>query len=915
MWRWRRYIAKFCNLFRHSRAERDLAREVAAHLALMEDDFLQHGMTPEEARPAARRAYGGVEQAKELHRDERSIVWLEQTVRDVRYACRNLVANPGLTLVVVITLALGISVNTTLFSAYNAVALKSLPIANSNEVFRLERWFEHGYRGDIQYAFSYPEYIYCHDHNNAFSSMAAASWPQQMLVEDEGNPNASEPGVGGSVELVSANYFASLGINPQLGRYFLPEEDGTPGANAVAVISYPFWESQFHSDQRILGRVFRVNGISFTIIGIAPEEFTGTDTLPRVPDAWVPLSMQTRLIPGSDWLHEPDNQRFLILARLKSSMTLKPAQLETDSLVHQFGTTFKSRERTIATTLQHPAFFANTEDIRFKIFVAALMLLVGSVLLVACANVANILLARGASRQREIGIRLALGASRVRIIRQLLTESILLALLGGAGGLFVSIWTTKLLWIRLQETFFGPMTGPLFLKLDLSPDVRVLAYALGLSLITGVLFGLSPALQFSRSDLTLALKNEGAAFGRCWKRSRTRSLLVAAQVAVSMTLLISAGLLLRGLVRSQTTDPGFETHRLIMLSGSFDGDPAKRMALERQLVNRLQTLPGIQSAALGTVPLLGTWTPPIFIEDARSSHAEPSGRTLASCASDTYFDTVGIPLMRGRGFSRRESASAAHVAVISQSAARRFWPNEDPLGKRFKLDLDFRGKLTEFEVIGIAKDVRFANLSRIDPAHVYVPTGMQDLYGILLRARGDPRLAITSVRSGVSEFDRKLLPGLWLMTIEKGPLHVWKSLAQISATYAGILAAVALLLAAVGIHGVMAYLVNQRTREIGVRMALGASATNVLKAIVADSLRPAFVGIAVGISGAAALSWILHRISSFPGSADFFYGVPFYDPLTFLGLVVFFIFVGGIASFVPARRAVRVDPVEALRWE
>ena len=915
MWRCRRYLAKFCNLFRHRRAEQDLAREVAAHLALMEDDFLQRGMTPEEARVAARRAYGGVEQVKELHRDERSIVWLEQTVRDVRYACRNLVANPGLTLVVAFTLTLGISVNATLFSAYDAIALKSLPIASPNEVFRLERWFEHGYRGDIQYAFSYPEYVYCRDHNNAFSSMAAASWPQQMLVEDERNPNASEPGVAGSVEFVSANYFASLGVNPQLGRSFLPEEDGSPGANAVAVISHPFWQRQFQSDQRILGQVIRVNGVPFTTVGIAPEEFTGTDTLPRVPDVWVPLSMQTRLIPGFDWLHKPDNQRFLILARLKSSTTLKRAQLETDSLIHQFGTTYKPRERTIATTLQHPKFFANTEDIRFKIVVAALMLLVGSVLLVACANVANILLARGAARQREIGIRLALGASRGRIIRQLLTESILLALLGGTGGLLVSIWTTKLLWIRLQETFFGPITGTLFFKLDISPDVRVLGYALVLSLITGVLFGLSPALQFSRSDLTLALKTEGTAFGRRWSRSRTRNVLVAAQVAVSMTLLISAGLLVRGLVRSQTTDPGFETRRLIMLSGNFGSEPAKRIALERQLVNRLQTLPGIQSATLGTVPLLGTWTPPIFIEDRRSSQAEPSGRTLASIASDTYFDTVGIPLMRGRGFTAHEAANAAHVAVISESAARRFWPNKDSLGKRFKLDLDFRGKLTEFEVVGIAKDVRFANLSRVDPAHVYVPTGMQDLYGILLRAQGDPQLAIASVRSGVNEFDKKLLPSLWLMTIEKGPLHVWRSLAQISATYAGILAAVALLLTAAGIHGVMAYLVNQRTREIGIRMALGATAITVLKAIVADSLRPAFLGLALGMSGAAALSWILHRISSFPGSADFFYGVPFYDPLTFLGLIIFFIFVGGIASFVPARRAVRVNPVEALRWE
>jgi predicted permease len=651
-------------------------------------------------------------------------------------------------------------------------------------------------------------------------------------------------------------------------------------------------------------------------IGVAPEEFTGTSTLPQVPDLWVPLSMQPQLLRGPDWLHEPDNPQLQILARLKASTTPGYAQAETDALIRQFATTFKPRERTIAVKLQRTALFGNTDDIRFKAFIAALMLLVGSVLMVACVNVTNMLLARGAARHREIGVRLALGASRGRIIRQLLTESILLALLGGTGGLLASIWTAKLLWVSILQIFTGLFAGSAVFRLNLNPDLHVFAYCFAISLLTGILFGLSPALEFSRPDLTVALKDEGTSLGRRWSRSRMRGLLVAIQVGVCMVLLIGTGLLLRGLVRSETARPGFETHQVLLLSGNFGSDLAKSVALERRLIDRLQSsLPGVKTAALGTFPLLGTWTPPIVIEGSRVSQIKSSDRTLASYASDAYFNTLGIDILRGRAFTSREAASSARVAVISESTSRRFWPREDPLGKRFKLDLNFRGKFTEFEVVGIARDVRFANLSRIDPTHVYVPTGKQDFYGILVRSQGDPQGAMASVRRAVEELDKSLLPSLWFRTVEKGPLRLQKSLAQISAMYAAILAFVALMLAAVGIYGVMAYLVNQRVKEIGIRMALGSTTVDVLKTVVLEGLRPTFIGIALGMTGAAALTWILHTSLAFPGTADFFYGVPFYDPATFLGLSGFFILIAGLATLVPALRAVRVDPTIALRYE
>jgi macrolide transport system ATP-binding/permease protein len=452
-------------------------------------------------------------------------------------------------------------------------------------------------------------------------------------------------------------------------------------------------------------------------------------------------------------------------------------------------------------------------------------------------------------------------------------------------------------------------------RLDLNPDLRVFAYSFTLSLLTGVLFGLSPALEFSRADLTMTVKGDDRSLGRRLSRSQIRSLLVAMQVGLCMVLLISTGLLLRGLVRSQAAHPGFETHRVLLLSGNFGSDIEKSVALERRLVDRLQSLPGIKNAALGTLPLLGTWTPPILIEGSRASQTKSGDRTLASYASDTYFSTVSIELLRGRAFTRREATSSAHVAVISESTAHRFWPGENPLGKQFKLDLDFRGTFTEFEVVGTAKDVRFANLTRIDPTHIYVPTGTKEFYGILVRSQGDPQGAMASVRRVVEGLDRNLLPSLWFRTVEGGPLHLQKTMAQIAAMYAGALAFIALLLAAAGIYGVMAYLVNQRVKEIGIRMALGSTTISVLKTVIFEGLRPTFIGSVVGMLGAAALSWILHTSLAFPGAIDFFYGVPFYDPTTFLGLAGFFMVIVGMATLVPARRAVGVDPMVALRFE
>ncbi len=911
----RRLLARLFALLNRHRAEREMNREIASHLALLEDDFQRRGAGAREARLAARRAFGGVEYARTLHRDARSFPWLEQAWQDLRHASRSLAKAPGFTAVAVATLALGIGVNTTLFTAYNAVALKPLPVADPQRVVRLERWFQSNARGDVQYAFSYPEYEYTRDHNSVFSDLVAASWPVHASF-------AGSQRVTG--HLVSANYFAALGVPAMLGRTFLPEEDRAPGGNAVVVLSRSFWQRQFNGDTRVLGQVLKLNGTALTVVGVAPGEFTGTSVPPAVPDFWAPLSIAPQLTPG----RAPDFAAVQLVARLKAGTSLKRAQAEADVVVRQFTATRREPDKTIAVTLQHAALFGNTEDPRFQALAAGLMLIVGMVLVVACANLANMLLARGASRRREIGLRVALGASRARVVRHLLTESLLLSLAGGATGLIMSIWTSRLLWVALRQFMLLPFAGTGLWRPDLTPDARILAYVAAVSVATGILFGLSPALQSTRPDLASTLKDDGASFGTRLTRSRLRSLLVGVQVTVSMTLLITAGLLARGLLRAQSADPGFETRRaFVLFTGS--GNPA----FKQRLAARLSALPEIRGMAAGGVPMTGTWTPPIVTAGPHPL----SGRTLASYASDTYFDTLGIPIVRGRGFTRREAEDGPlnldlggrratpqaqtrpYLAVISESTARRFWPGyprgPDPIGQRFQLDVDFRGTFREFEVIGVVKDVRYSNLTRTDPAHVYLPTNSAGAYAMLLRVQSDSQRALAAVRSAVDEIDPARLPDLSLVSIEEGPLQLQRMQANAYALFAAILAFLALALAAVGIYGVMAYLVSRRAKEIGVRMALGATAGGVLRTVVLQGLRPVFAGSAVGMVAAAGLSWLLHQTLVLPGSADFLYGVPFYDPATFLGLGCFLTAVAVAASAVPARKAVSVDPVVALRHE
>ena len=625
--------------------------------------------------------------------------------------------------------------------------------------------------------------------------------------------------------------------------------------------------------------------------------------------------MQQQLVPGQDWLHKPTDFEFQILARLDPGIPLKQAEAESDAMVRQFAATYVWRDRTLSVALEPTAFFANTNDPRFRAGVGAVMVIFALVLLVACANVTNMLVARGAARQKEISVRLALGASRARVVRHLLTESMLLALCGGVAGLGLAAAAGKLLWVALNQILVRQLGSDFVLSLNISPDARVLAYALGLSLATGFIFGLSPALQFSKPDLNTSLKDESTSFGRGVARRRLRGLLIGGQVAVSMLLLSSAGLLIRGLVRSQAAEPGFETHRTYLLRANFGDGLVKATAKFRRMADWLKTLPEVANVSYGTAPMMGTWTPPITIKRSGTLEGTIQDRALAGYASDNFLNTLGIGLLRGRNFTSQESNTGAHVAIISASTARLFWPNEDPLGKRFQLDLQFDGKQTEFEIIGIARDVRFANLTRIDPARVYLAPDPAVIHPIFVTFRGDQQIALSQVLARMRTYDSDLLASVTFWNVDTMLLGPQRTLARALATLAAILALLALSLAAIGIYGVMAYVVSQRTQEIGIRIALGATSGRVLQRIALEGLRPVLIGTVVGLSGGAGLSLLLHHTLAFPGSIDFLYGVSFYDPTTFFAITIFLGLVSLLASLGPALKAIKVNPIVALRYE
>ena len=834
---------------------------------------------------------------------------METLWQDVRYGFRVLRASPGFAAVAILSLALGIGANTSIFSVVNAALLRPLPVTEPDKLL----FVFNGSRADPYSVSSYPDYIDYRDKNEVFSDLLTYSGITMSARSDDQTDLIS-----GSI--VSGNFFDVLGLRAALGRTFSPEEDKTPNTHPVAVISHGLWERRFGSNPNVIGQQLTLNGHDFSIIGVTGAGFNGPEVL-ETNDIYVPMMMQALVRPprggfsgdmNPDLLGRRGSRWLRIIGRLKPGVSIEQAQAAITTIAAGLEQAYQEDNRNTIATL-FPVSKVDPQGYTQLISVAGLLLaVVAIVLLIACANVANLLLARASARRREIAVRLALGASRSRLIRQLLTESVLLSLAGGVVGLLLALWTIDV----LKTT--PPPDGMFSFKLDYHLDGRVLAFTFLLSLATGVIFGLAPALQASRPDLVPALKDESPAAAQGRRRFSLRNLLVVAQVALSLVLLIGAGLFLRSLNNAQAIDPGFNADKILNAQLNINllrYTKPQGKEFYRQVIERVEALPGVESARLArVVPMSGSGRTSSFLiqgQQAPDSVNRSEGTDVqentytvnANVVGLKYFSTMGIPLLRGRDFTAQDSEGAPLAVIVNEALARRYFEGEDPLGKR----VSFRGASGPWsEIVGVARDSKYRTLGESPRTVAYVPLAQNHETGMTLHVRtiGDPATLAASVRREVQALDQNLpVTSLQRLTeVLAGSLFA----ARMGAVLLAIFGSLALLLAAVGLYGVMSYAVSRRTREIGIRMALGAGGGNVLRLVLKEGMSLVAVGVAAGLLVAAAATRLL---------ASFLYGMSPLDAITFVAIPVVLALVALLASYVPAHRAAKVDPMVALRYE
>jgi macrolide transport system ATP-binding/permease protein len=827
--------------------------------------------------------------------------------QDLRYGARMLLKNPGFTLMAALTLSLGIGANTAIFSVVNIFLFRPLPVERPHELASVVIEEE----GPRRTGHSYPHYIRLRDHSNIFSGLAAYKWATVAISAEERPGETSDQHadvIRG--EIVSGNYFDVLGVRPALGRTFTPEEDRAPNAHPVVVLSYGLWQRRFSSDPELVGRAIYLNGRSFTVIGIAPPSFKGT-MFAEERDFWAPIMMQAQLGGRAEWFKDEGWDDLSVLGRLKPGMTLKQAQAHLDILVRRLDRRIPmSNERHELTVVSEFEARYHGSFGWIKLIAALALGLSGLVVLAACANVANLLLARATARSREIVIRLALGAGRWRIIRQLLTESMLLALLGGGLGLLLSLWCADLMSAG-SPLVIGSERG----VVDFSPDLRVLNWAVVVSLLTGLLFGIAPAWHAARTDLIPVLKNETGGSGKGSRRLSLRNLLVIAQLAISVVVLVSAGLFVKGLYRAQTADPGFQTENLLSLRldpGLVGYDTARAKIFFTDLVRQVERMPGVRTASLAdNLPFSGELNGAEAVIREGDAPPTPDQLDLANfdrrrmfgsnSVGPKYFETMGIQLALGRGFSERDGDKAPAVVIINQAAARRLYGSEQQaLGKRLR-----EGESDWMEIVGIAQD---GDLDEPQPSlfKPYLQSGDDTRKTLVIRATSANEFK--SIAENVRREARRLDARVPIFQLRLGEDHVAPVL-RASRFVAGVsttLAVIALALAGLGLYGVMAYAVSLRTKEIGIRLALGAQPGDVLGMVIRQGMFLTSIGVAIGLGAAFALIRVVMNI---------FYGVSTTDPSTFIAIALLLMFVALFACYLPARRATKVDPIVALRCE
>jgi predicted permease len=910
---WHRLRSWLRAILQRSRMERDMDAELHFHLEARTEDLVHTGLPREEALRRARLEFGGLEQAKEDCRDARGTNHLEALIQDLRFGVRMLRKNPGFTAVAVLTLALGIGANAAIFTVINAVMLRALPVQHPEQLVAVgnpslvSSWGTGTPRTD---AFSYPLYREVRDNNSVFSSVLASTFFENLQIVVDSGPEK----VNG--RLVSENFFETLGVTPLLGRTFTAEEDRIPGSDPFLVISYAYWQRRFSSDPGVLGRKVRLNNYPFTIIGVAPPGFFG-EVVGVHPDLWAPIMMQPQLIRDRDFLENANDSSLLLIGRLKPGVTLEQARVNVNAVVQQalmvtldarLSTDDRDALRRRKNTVEVSSGSRGLSRMReqFSSPLMLLMAMVVLVLLVACVNVANLMLARSSARQREIAVRFAMGAGPGRIVRQLLTESLLLAFLGGAVGLLLAHWGSALL-VRLANTNRN-IGNPLALGLDW----RVLAFTGGICFSAGIVFGLAPAMRFLRVKLAKALKEGVRDFGT-GPKSGLKHLLPASQIAIGVLVLIAASLLVRSLLNLQEADLGYSRDQLLLapvdlLANGYKGPAAHNAALE--LLLRFESLPGVRSASFSTNGLFsGSESSDSVQVDGVASNNQQDNVTADDEVGPNYFRTIGVPVVLGREITQQDFSSAARVAVVNETFAKFYFGARNPLGhKIYMRDSDHPGQ-PPFDIIGVVRDVHDHSVRDSVRRRMYAPLSSDtfDDSGTLhfeIRAVGNPQALTRSVRDAIHGLNPDLDGG----EIKTGGELVNDTLATqvLVAQLSCFFGALVLVLVCVGLYGSMAYNVAARTKEIGLRMALGAPRAVLLWMVMREAWIVLLIGLAVGIPAGIAANNLFKAM---------LFGVRSFDLLSVALAILALIAICVTAAIIPVWRATHVDPMIALRHE
>jgi len=907
---WKHLVAeRLASLRLKATVESDLTQELAQHLEDFYRDLINAGASQEDAYrktlselddtyPLRR----GLERSQRMPKydavpagDSKPGNFIEDFFRDIRYALRTMRKSPMFVLFVVLTLALGIGANTTVFTVINTLILNPLPVPNSSQLASVSLTkMQNASKGGAPSPLSYAELKDYQSRNAVFESFAGYTSPHPVTWQTNG---ASQ---GMFSELVTGNYFSTLGLRPSRGRFFLPEEDGTPGAHPVAVMNYGTWQARFGGATDVVGKTLRLNSVVFTVIGIAPPQFIGVHGL-FGPDLWIPAAMAQQLLPNEmqNALTDRSKTVFQGVGRLKREVTHIQAQANmatiASDLARQYPATNEGHTVTVR-PIRDVLFSGNGATSTTILFAGAgLLIVVGIVLLIACSNVANLLLARSAVRQQEMAVRLAMGASRSRLVRQLLTESVLLGVLSGAGGLSIAYAGLRLLFSALPSsaTFVQP-------KLD----ATVFAYALLISLATGLLFGIIPAFKASRAGVAEALKEEARTAGRSRRKVTVGNALLIGQVAFSFLLLVTATLFLRSIQRAYQIDPGFQTaHLAVFATNSGQAGYAKPQAraFYKDVRERVARIPGITSVSWASnMPLWARTVNGLTIEGREQRSQADTIATIVNTIDRNYFETAGITLDGGRGFTDLDQETSTSVAIVNEKLAHDYWPHGDAIGKRIQLP----GEKQMRQIVGVSKTANYTNWAEPPQLCVYVPLE-QNISGSMIlyvRSQGDPQSILTPVQRELHAAAPQVLMG-GLRTghqIIDGGLFF----ARMGVALLGVFGSLALALASIGLYGILAYSVNQRKREIGLRMAVGAAQGSVLRLIVKQGMSLVVKGMLIGFAASLLVGRIVGRM---------LYGLSATDPLSVASAAVALLTVALLACYLPARWASRVDPLAALR--